>query len=179
MGIFSKNLIEEEFDLKRAILNNEVNIIFGDSEEFLEEIVHLRGTNRMEIIVRNHKEDVHNNFEHWFSMKFIPARNIKFDSYDGRKGIPIVFEILFRQTKDGIEYYPSDWNVFFGGNKQHKALANQVMKELNNREKQFINSVVEQYGLIILEYWELDPDDSDQYKRIREIEKYIESQLVK
>lgn len=40
--IYTKEILNKKFDLKEAIINDEVDLIFGDSEEFLEEIAHIR-----------------------------------------------------------------------------------------------------------------------------------------
>lgn len=73
----------KEFNLTEAIVNDEVDLIFGDSKGLLEEIAHIRGRNNMQIIIRNSFEDTVGS--HGFSIKFIPSRNIKGDYNDGRK----------------------------------------------------------------------------------------------
>lgn len=172
MGIYTKN-----FSLISAIKNDEVDLIFGESNELLEEIAHIKGSNRMQIIIRNFIEDVTDS--HWFSMKFIPARNIKSDSHAGRKGIPIVFEKLTRQSgKETIEYL-SDWKVYLGSNPSHVAKANAIMNELNKKERAFISTVIEQLGFVILEYWSLDPNIPSEYNRLREIQEEVESRYIR
>ena len=129
----------------------------------------------MQIIIRNFTEDTTDG--HWFSMKFIPSRKIKGDSYGGRKGIPITFTKLTKQMGDEIIEYPSDWRVILGSSKEKKAL--ELQAELNKKEVSFINAVVEELGLIILEYWSLNPNDPIQYRRLEELRKSIESKYIR
>lgn len=145
----------KEFNLTEAIVNDEVDLIFGESKELLEEISHIRGRNNMQIIIRNSFEDTVRT--HGFSIKFIPSRNIKGDYNDGRKGIPITFHKLVKQIEGESIEYPSEWKIILGGSKDGIVKAKQLQNELNKREKDFISAVVKELGIIILEYWDLDP----------------------
>lgn len=123
----------------------------------------------MQIIIRNFYEDQTDS--HWFSMKFIPARKISGDTHNGKKGIPITFNKIV----DGNDISLSEWKVMLGGSKQLIAKSEQLQKQLNKIEKSFISAIVEELGFIILEYWELNPNDKRQYKRMVEIRDYVQS----
>lgn len=95
------------------------------------------------------------------------------------KGIPITFHKLVKQIEAEFIEYPSEWKVILGGSKDGTVKAKQLQNELNKREKDFISAVVKELGIIILEYWDLDPNDSIQYKRLKDIRKYVESKYIK
>lgn len=77
MGIFSKFdlLNQKEFNLKEAIQNDKVHLIFGNSLEILNEYKEIRDIEDentkqpMILMIRNRIED---NIPHGFSMKLIP-----------------------------------------------------------------------------------------------------------
>ena len=88
---------EKEFDLGEAIRNDEVDLVFGITEELINEYYEL-SDGKMVIMIRNKTED---RIQHNFTMKFIPndksRRKDPAFNYDGHYGLPISFK---RNSKD-------------------------------------------------------------------------------
>ena len=169
MGIFTKELLEKEFNLKEAIINDDVDLIFGNSIELLEESYKYSGKNNMKIMIRNKEED---EIPHPFTMKFIPDNNRKGDKnfyHDGYYGLPISFD---RETKE--------WEVFIGDSKKSKAKAKEIKNSLTRTEKRFIASVVNDIGDDIIDYWEVKNTNTQKGKsELNNIIKRIEDNYAK
>lgn len=94
-----EELENEEFDLEKAIKNDEVDLIFGESEELINELYTLED-GKMVMLIRNKEESKIN---HNFTMKFIPNdRSRKTDpnfKHDGHYGLPISFT---KDNKNGM-----------------------------------------------------------------------------
>lgn len=154
--IFNYN---EEFNLKNAIINDEVDLIFGFNENILNEAEKINGRNKMKMLIRNKEQD---NINHSFTMKFIPDNERKNDKnfyHNGHYGLPISFD---KETKE--------WNVDLGDNKEKKAKAKRIKKDLTRKERSFITSIVDELGDDIIKYWEV----KDIYNNINKLNNIVD-----
>lgn len=94
-----EELENEEFDLEKAIRNDEVDLIFGESEELINELYTLED-GKMAVLIRNKEES---KISHNFTMKFVPSdksrRKDPNFNHDGHYGLPISF------TKNDKKWY--------------------------------------------------------------------------
>lgn len=150
----------------KAIRNDEVDIVFGESEEILQELFKVTGRDNLKMLIRNLYEDGAG--EHWMSIKLVTNRKEKGFSHAGKAGIPIVF------TKK-----KTDWKVFMGGSDDKVAKARDIQSRLIKSEIKFIEAVINELGDYILEYWELDPRIPAQHHRMLQIREEIEDKYVK
>lgn len=144
---------EEEFNLKEALLTNQVDLIFGDIDELLdEEHEYTRGN--MAILIRNKEE--RNLGKHGFTMKLRSANRVNDKNFyhDGYFGLPITF-------KKG----ESDWSVFLGPSREKIKRAEEIYSSLTDEEKSFVTAVVTELGDYIYEYWEVTNIGSDISRR--------------
>ena len=170
MGIYYYNnndIISEEFDLKEAIKNNEVDLIFGESIELLEESYKHEGKNNMKMLLRNQEQDKIN---HEFTMKFIPntgdRRDDKNFNHEGKYGLPIT-----------IDPETMGWNVWLGDSREKEAI--KIKKDLTKREKKFISELVDKAGKDIIEYFYVKNIDTEQgKKKLNTIVKRIKDKML-
>lgn len=159
--------MDEEFDLGEAIRNDEVDLIFGGTEELINELYTLED-GKMAMLIRN---KVESSIKHNFTMKFIPNdRFRRVDpnfKHDGHYGLPISF------TKDNKEWY-----VNLGKSKMSEA--KKIQASLTKKEKLFIDAVVNDIGDDIIDYWNVKNPDTDKGKKeLNDIIERIENKYEK
>ena len=147
--------MNEEFDLGKAIRNDEVDIIFCGNNEFddvLNEIalIKKKKNDTIKLLVRN-SDDIN---EH------VPTIKIQYDNcpvYDSRKGIPILFD-----TEN------KDWYVYLGKSDKKKSLAMKYEETLKKEKYvyKFLNAVAEEIGPEISEYTKCKSSDTEKMNEI-------------
>ena len=146
---------EKEFDLGEAIRNDEVDIIFcgnNDFEDVLNEIavIKKKKSDNIRLLVRD-STDIN---EH------VPTIKVQYNKcpiYEGRQGIPILFDIKNK-----------DWYVYLGKSDKKKAKAENY-EEILKKEKsvyKFLNAVAEEIGPEISEYTKCKKEDSEKKDKI-------------
>ena len=151
---------EKDFNLKAAIMNDEVDIIFcgtSDFDEIIEESYEITD-NKMAVLIRNKKED---KITHSFTMKFIPkTRERKKDPmfrHDNHYGLPISFS-------------KNDKNWYVNIGVSNKKEAQRIQSKLTKMEKEFITAVVNDIGDEIIDYWNVEDINTDKgYKELENI----------
>lgn len=148
----NKLKLDEEFDLGEAIRNDEVDLIFGESEELINELYELVD-GKMRMLIRNKEES---KITHGFTMKFIPSDKARKKDpnfkHDRHYGLPISF------TKND-----KNWYVNLG--KSNISEAKKIQASLDKKEKEFITSVVNDIGDDIIDYWNIKNVDTDKGKK--------------
>lgn len=141
--------------------NNVLGDIRFSIEESIEEAFIIEG-DKLRALIRNKKQE---GINHHRSFKL--KSNIILKTYPN--GIPIIFEKIIDGYDDkGNELYHFTWDIdpdAYDNNKDKKL----IYSFINNKQKQFINDVLNIAGNIMIEYWALDPKKD--YRRIMEIEK--------
>lgn len=159
--IYTIENYKKEFSLKDAIISNKVDIIFGSSEELLDEALIIYPYN-IKIMIRNRYRD---GIEHGFTFKIINSKKYRNEPHNAT---PIKFDNTTHK-----------WCVCLGSSKPKLKKAAEKQKNLSKEEIQVIESLINEVGDLILEYWKVEPMTQEGFNRLKEIEQEFISRYGK